>query len=49
MVQRKKLFCVSSHPTDRVARQGAKAKEDFRHGELNPGLLGPSCVAKNTV
>jgi hypothetical protein len=26
-----------------------RAKEDFRHGELNPGLLGPSCVAKNTV
>jgi hypothetical protein len=28
---------------------GAKAKERFRHGELNPGLLGPSCVAQNTV
>jgi hypothetical protein len=29
--------------------QKEKAKSNFRHGELNPGLLGPSCASKNTV
>jgi hypothetical protein len=29
--------------------QKEKAKRNFRHGELNPGLLGPSCVSTNTV
>jgi hypothetical protein len=40
------LIFDANNIEQKVRRQN---KRRFRHGELNPGLLGPSCVERNTV